>query len=373
MRLAALFKKEYIQFFRNSAMVAMLVYAFVLDIWMSGSGGAGLSNYAVAVFNRDGTQISQALIDKIGPPYFELDRMIYSDEEVTRVLTQGELSLVMIIPKDFSKKIGDGKTAEIQFVLDGTRSSEAMTALTYLANIVAMYSSDITIDAVTAGGEQIPSVDAKTRYWYNENLEASYKAGVGELLVMITLLSVMLPAATMVQEKEIGTIEQLSVTPVSNYEIMFAKIIPMTTIILACSLVSIYGVLMGLLDIPLHGSVIFFLAITAIHVFTSAGIGLTISTITSSMSETIMLSIVVVTPLLFLSGNMTPVYAMPLGVQYLATLFPLRWYIEIALSIFFKGTGPLDLIWQIISLLILGISLFIYSSVRFRTSLEKSK
>jgi len=372
MRLIALFKKEYIQFFRNSALIGLLFFAFFLDPIMSGSD-KGLSDYPVAVYNMDGTQQSQALIDKIGPPYFKLDRMIYSDEEVDRALTKGEISLVMIIPHDFSKKIAEGQTAQIQFVLDGTRSNDATTALTYLASIIGMYSNDITIDQVTAGGEKIPSVKSDVRNWYNPNLDSSYKGGVNEMLVMLTLLSVMLPAATMVQEKEIGTIEQLSVTPVSNYEIMFAKIIPMTTIILVSCVLCIHFVLKGVLHIPVKGSLLFFLIITSVHVFTSAGIGLTISTIARSMSETIMLSIVVVTPLLFLSGNFSPCYAMPEGVRQLTGLFPLRWYIEISQAIFFKSAGPDDLVVQITILVLLGIFMFFYSSASFRASLEKAK
>jgi len=373
MRLYALFKKEYIQFFRNSAMVGLLFFAFFIDVWMSGSGGSDLKDYAVAVYNRDGTEISQSLIDKIGPPYFKLDRMVYSDEEVDKVLTDGIISVVLIIPKDFSKQVGDGKTAKVQLVIDGTRSNDATTAMGYLQTIIQMYANEITVDTVTAGGEKIPSVEIQTQNWYNPNLEGSYRSGFSELLIMLTLLSVMLPAATMVQEKEIGTIEQLSVTPVSNYEIMLAKIIPMTTIILVCTFLSLYFVVMGVLNTPIVGSIPFFLLVTVIHVFSSAGIGLTISTIARSMAETIMFSLIVVTPLLFLSGNITPVIAMNPVVQYLAYLFPLRWYIEIALAIVFKGAGPGELVKQISILLFLGLILFFYSASRFRDSLEKAK
>ncbi len=373
MRMLALFKKEYIQFFRNGAMVGLLIFAFFIDVWMSGSGGKELKDYAVGVYNIDGTEVSQRLIDKISPPYFKIDRMLYSDKEVDRVLTDGEISVVVIIPKDFSKNIGDGKTARVQLVIDGTRSNDATTALSYLQNIIQMYSQEISVDTVTAGGEKYPSVSLQTVNWYNPNLEDSYREGFSELMIMLTLLSVMLPAATMVQEKEIGTIEQLSVTPVSNYEIMLAKIIPMTTIILACTFLSLYFVVMGVLGTPIVGSIPFFLLVTVIHVFSSAGIGLTISTIARSMAETIMFSLIVVTPLLFLSGNITPVIAMNPVVQYLTYLFPLRWYIEIALAIAFKGAGPSDLVKQICILLFLGLILFFYSASRFRDSLEKAK
>jgi len=367
----ALFKKEYIQFFRNSAMVGLLIFAFFINVWMSGSGGSELKNYAVAVYNIDGTEVSQKLVDKIGPPYFKLDRMLYSDKEVDKVLTEGEISVVLIIPKDFSKNLADGRTAKLQLVMDGTRSNYTTTAMSYLETIIQMYSQEI--NPPEAGGPKVPSVEIQTMYWYNPNLEGSYRSGISELLIMITLLSVMLPASTMVQEKEIGTIEQLSVTPVSSYEIMLAKIIPMTTLILVCTVLSLYIVIIGILNTPIVGNIPFFLLVTVIHVFSSAGIGLTISTIARSMAETIMFSLIVVTPLLFLSGNITPIIAMNPVVQYLTYIFPLRWYIEISLAIIFKGAGPNDLIKQIIILLVLGLILFFYSASKFRDSLEKAK
>jgi ABC-2 type transport system permease protein len=373
MRIFALFKKEYIQFFRNIALLGMVVFAFSLDIQTAGNTSYDLKDYEVAVYDMDKSQMSAKLLAKILPPYFKLKKMVNSDKEVNDLLTRGDISLVMIIPHDFSKNLSDGKNAEIQFVVDGTRSSSAITAMNYLSVIVDNYSREITVSQNIAGGGNLPSVEANVRYWYNPSINSGWSGGVNELLIMITLMSVMLPAATIVQEKEIGTIEQLMVTPASNIEIMFAKIIPMMTILLSASVFSIYVMLEWSLGIPLQGSVLFFLIITALHIFSSSGIGLLISTITRNMAETMMLSLLVVTPLLFLSGTFSPCDTMPAGVRELTYLSPLRWYVTISYAIFFKGAGPGDLIFEITALVTIGVSMFLYSAARFKKSMEMMK
>lgn len=373
MRIFALFKKEYIQFFRNIALLGMVVFAFSLNIQTGGSTNYDLKDYDVAVYDMDKSQMTSKLLAKILPPYFKLNKMINSDKEVNDLLTKGEISIVMIIPHDFSKKLSDGKTAKIQFVVDGTRSSSAITAMNYMSVIVSEFVNDITKDKDVSGGGNLPSIETDTRLFYNPNFNSGWTGGVNELLIMITLLSVMLPAATIVQEKEIGTIEQLMVTPVSNIEIMFAKIIPMMTILLTASVFAIYVMLKGSLGIPLQGSVLFFLIITALHIFSSSGVGLLISTITRNMAETMMLSLLVVTPLLFLSGTFSPCDTMPAGVRELTYLSPLRWYVTISYAIFFKGAGPGDLIFEITALVTIGVSMFIYSAARFKKSMEMMK
>ncbi len=370
MRLYYLVKKEYILFFRNKILIMIIVYGFTFDILLAGHITYDLNHYTIAVYDMDKSILSRKLLSRIQEPFFVIKKMINSDREVDEVLTKENIDLVLVISHDFSKNLCKGETAEIQLIADGTNARITLSGIDYLSRIIKGFFSSIIIIPGNTGKERISPVNINIRNMYNPNLDSTWISGVSELLLMITLLSVLLTAITIVHEKEMGTMEQLISTPVSIYEIILAKIIVITAIILFGTVVSIYFILGRSLHIYLEGSIIFFLIVTVIHIFTSSGIGMVIATFTKTMSETILLSFLVVTPLLFLSGTFVPCNTMPVGVRELTFLFPLRWYVTIAYSIFFKSAGPFDLLFEIFILFLSGIIMFLYSAGKFRKRLE---
>jgi ABC-2 type transport system permease protein len=213
-------------------------------------------------------------------------------------------------------------------------------------------------------------VDLRYRVWFNPNLKSEYFMGLTELFSVITMLSILLPAAALVREKEHGTIEQLLVTPIMPYEIMLAKIIPMGVITFLATFVAIFTVLRPIFGIPLAGSLWLFLLATLIFVFTSSGLGLFLASISKSLSEVILLTLLIIAPVLFLSGSWTPLEAMPFWMKRITYFSPLRYFLEIGFSVFLKGLGLRDLWQEFAGLLAIGGLAFLLGVVKFRSSFE---
>jgi ABC-2 type transport system permease protein len=281
--------------------------------------------------------------------------------------------MVLVIPQHFSQYLKEGREAKIQLIVDGTHSNSALIAMGYAARIIEAYSGKIILEnwGITAKGLQLlPRVDLRYRVRFNPNLKSEYFMGLTELFSVITMISILLPAAALVREKEYGTIEQLLVTPLKPYEIMLAKIIPMGAITLLATFTAIFTVLEPLFGIPIRGNLGLFFLATLIFVFTSSGLGLFLASISKSLSEVVLLTLLIVAPILFLSGSWTPYEAMPFWMKRITYLSPLKYFLEIGFSVFLKGLGFAALWKEFLGLLILGGLAFLLGVVKFRSSFE---
>ena len=189
---------------------------------------------------------------------------------------------------------------------------------------------------------------------------------IAELLTVITIMAIMLPAAAAVREKERGTIEQLLVSPLTPIQILLPKVIAMTLVILLGTAVSLFFVLRGIFDVPMKGSLVLFFAVTTLYTFTTAGLGLYIATLSRNLAQAAMLAILVLMPMIFLSGAWTPPEAMPAGMREAMFLSPLYHFIEMGYGILLKGAG-LDVLWDsLLSLVLPGIVIFGFGVWRFK-------
>jgi ABC-2 type transport system permease protein len=184
------------------------------------------------------------------------------------------------------------------------------------------------------------------------------------------MISILLPAAALVREKEYGTIEQLLVTPVRPHEIMLAKIIPMGAITFLTTFIAIFAVLEPLCAIPIRGNLWLFFLATLVFVFTSSGLGLFLASVSKGLSEVILLTLLMIAPILFLSGSWTPYEAMPFWMKRITYLSPLKYFLEIGFSVFLKGVGFQALWKEFVGLLVLGGLAFALGVVKFRSSFE---
>jgi len=369
-RLGALLRKEYLQFFRDKSLIYIVLYVFTIEIYLAGTGfNIEVRNYPTAIYDMDRTQWSLQLAEKFRLPYFRVDHLISTDAEMVDLLNRGVVSLVLVIPHGFARSLAQKNQAAIQAVTDGTLSNTSLLALGYTDQIAADFAQELgqRLGTVNPKKENLqPQVVLKPRVLYNPNMKGEWFASLIELFSVITLVSLLLPAAAMVREKEYGTIEQLLVTPVRPVEIMSAKIISMASIVLTSSLFSLFLIIFPVFDLPWRGSLTLFFGATALYVFCATGFGMFIATICRNLPQTILLVIMIIAPILFLSGSWTPIEAMPPVLAVITYLSPLKHYLNIGYNILLKGAGLRALWPDFVNLSLIGFGLFALCALQFR-------
>ncbi|MEN2994674.1 MAG: ABC transporter permease [Thermodesulfovibrio sp.] len=374
MRLLALIKKESLHLIRDKALIFILLWAFTGAIYTAGSGFTmEVRNFPIVIYDMSKTKESRELISRFQKPYFKILSYIESDRELLQWLDSGKASMAVVIPPDFKRKL-DKNNSKIQVIIDGTMSMSATVATSYVSEIVFDYSLEILqrkMGVTERFLSSIPVTQEKTRIEFNPNTLTSWFMSLLEYFNMITMVALLVTAAQMVREKEHGTVEQLLVTPVRTWEIFIAKIIPTVFAIAILSPISIFGILKGVFNVPLRGSLLLFYPVMLFYAFTISSLGLVISTVAKNLAQSMMLMLVILIPMLFLSGAWTPPESMHPIMQYLSLISPMRYFIDFGYSVLFKGNG-IRYVWHdIVGIIILGVALFSFSVWRFRKSFAK--
>ncbi len=364
--------KELRQLFRDRVLSIWVVYIFSLNILLVG-GAPSMELHQAALVVRDGdrTTASRELIHRFQPPYFILTGTVRDEREAQDLLDDGEAMVVLDVPENFAKTLYQGEApASAQLLVDTSRSQTGYLAAAYAQRIATRYGGEWVDRNLARRGEdpaRLPAIDNQRRVWFNPNLEESWFRTISELLTMMTVACLLLPAAALVREKERGTIEQLLVSPVSPLQVMLAKVTAMIFVMLAGTLIALFGVMRPVYGVPIEGSLTLLLVLTAVYTFTNAGLGLVIATFARNSAQSGMLAVLVVIPIVMLSGTWAPIESMPVWLRILMTLSPLRHFINIAYGILLRGEG-LDLLWDsVLTMGVLGAVLFAISVRRFRS------
>ncbi|RMD71008.1 MAG: ABC transporter permease [Gammaproteobacteria bacterium] len=362
--------KELIQLRRDKALLLFFAYAFTLDIYFAGSGvSLQLHRAAFHIQDEDKSHLSRELMGRFLPPYFEARGSIASDREAFDLLDRGKTTIVFSIPPRFQEQILRGEDTQVQMLLDATHAPQAFLASSYAAQILGRFGLEqgLALHGMSAEAlEHLPRVESRHRAWYNPNQNDAWFMTLSELLSIITVFSILLPAAAMVREKERGTVEQLLVSPLTPFHIMFPKVLAMTLVILTGTLVSLFAVMGPIFHLPMRGSLPLFFALTALYTFTNAGLGLFASTFSRNQAQVGMVSILLVAPMILLSGAWTPPEAMPEWLRAMMLFSPLFYFIEATFGILLKG-APLSLLWDdVAGMALLGGGIFAFGAWRFR-------
>ncbi|RPH80907.1 MAG: ABC transporter permease [Nitrospiraceae bacterium] len=369
-RLAVMTRKDLLQLFRDIPLMGFLVYSFTFSVYVTGNGlQTQLRNAGLLVYDADRSASSRELIHRFHAPYFRVDGELVRPEEGFERLDQGGSMLVLDIPARFHESLAAGEPVALQLLVDTTNAPQGLSAAGYATRIVRQFDLEAaitTIGLAAAPSTDLPMIVSDHRVWYNQDQNETWFESISHLLRMITIFAMLLPAAALVREKERGTVEQLLVSPLTPLQIMLPKVLAMTLVILGATAVALFGVMLPVFGVPIRGSIILFFSLTALFVVATAGMGVFAATITRNQAQVGMMTLLVVAPMLLLSGITTPLEAMPDWVQYLMALSPLRYFIEIAHGILLKGTG-LDVFWkQVLAMAGLGGSLFGFGMWRFR-------
>ena len=369
-RIIAMTVKELKQLKRDLVLLLIIVYFFTLDIYMAGTGiNLNLHNASVMVIDHDHSAASRELIYRFRQPYFAFKGEITGKNEAENLLNKGRLLAVLDIPENFQSHILQGKPVAVQLQVDTSNTVLGTLASAYASEITTDYGQELMIKRLGLNTEQmaaIPVIQSRHRVLYNPNRIDSWFMSIMEMFNAITILSMMLPAAAAVREKERGTIEQLTVSPLSSLQILLPKVISMGLVILLGIAVSLFLIIIPAFNLPVKGSISLFFAVSALYVFTTSGIGLFIATISRNLGQVSMLVILLMMPILLLSGAWTAPESMPKSIHWAMTISPLYYYNEISYAILLKGAG-VDILWDsILGLSALGVVFLSFGVWRFR-------
>jgi ABC-2 type transport system permease protein len=364
-RVGVILRKEFIQVLREPRMRFLLFVPPLLQLILFGYAVTlDVDHARIAWMDLDRTPESRALRARFeGSGRFDVVAVAHTEEEVQNILDRGQAHAVVRVLPGFARDLLRGRSAEVQVLLDGTNSNTASLVSSYAAGVIAAFSSDYAPAQATA------EVTPRTRVWFNPDLRSRnyFVPGVAaNILLMITL---MLTAQAIIREKEIGTMEQLMVTPMRPIELMLGKTLPFALVGLLDMLV-ITGAALLIFRVPFRGNFLLLMFCAVLFLMTALGAGLFVSTISQTQQQTNMMSFFFLIPAFLLSGFMFPIRNMPLGVRYLTYLNPLRYFMEIVRGVFLKGVGA-SILWpQMLALFVYGVTVLSLSALRFRKKLD---
>jgi ABC-2 type transport system permease protein len=370
-------KKEFLQFKRDKRMFGVILIAPVLQlIFLGYAATLDVNNVKTAVWDQDKSFTSRDFISKYEKSgYFSMEYYVSDYDEIKELVDNGKVLMAIIIPRNFEKDISSGKGTDLQTIFDGSDGNKALIAAGYSIGITSSYSANLLNNMIERKGlrdavMRIPQLEAEVRVWYNPSLVTRKYMLPGIVGMLIMLVTINLTSLAIVKEREIGTFEQLIVTPLKPYQIIIGKFVPFS--ILGLIVISIVLTVMRFwFQIEVRGSIITLYAAAILFMVSTLSLGLFVSTISKTQQQATMTSFFgIMMPMIYLSGFTFPIENMPLWVQYITYIIPLRYFITIVRGIILKGVGFADLKFEFLALLIFGIVLLTVSSFRFRKKLE---
>jgi ABC-2 type transport system permease protein len=369
-----LFIKELIQTLRDKRMRVTLIVPPIFQLIVFGyAANLDVKHIRTAIRDLDQSVDSRDLIGRFGSSkYFDIVSFPKTPREVKDLINQGQVTVSMEIPTDFSKKLKKGDTATVQIVLDGSESNTALIALGYANQILSDFSTQVLVKRLNRAGMigfEEAGVDLQQRIWFNPNLESRIFYIPGVIASIAFLIPIILTAQAIVREREIGTLEQIMVTPIRSWELMIGKTLPFALFgLLDVIMIALIGVFW--FEVPLRGNPLVLLLGAVVFLMSSVAIGLFISTICSTQQQAQISTFFFTMPAFTLSGFAFPIENMPEWIQYLTYANPLRYFLVIIRGVFLKANG-LDILWpQMLALGILGTLMILLSSLRFQKRLK---
>ena len=369
-----LFVKELIQTLRDKRMRYILIGPPILQLFVFGyAANLDVKHIRTAIRDLDQSVESRDLIGRFGSSkYFDIVSFPNTPKEVKDLINQGEATVSIEIPTDFSRKLKKGDTATVQIILDGSESNTALIALGYANQILSEFSTQILVKRLNRAGmigfEQA-GVELQHRTWFNPNFESRLFYVPGVIASIAFLIPIILTAQAIVREREIGTLEQIMVTPIRSWELMIGKTLPFALIglfdVIVIALVGVFW-----FEVPLRGNPLVLLSGAVLFLMSSVAIGLFISTICSTQQQAQISTFFFTMPAFILSGFAFPIENMPEWIQYITYANPLRYFLIIIRGVFLKAIG-LDILWpQMLALGVLGTLMILLSSLRFQKRLK---
>jgi ABC-2 type transport system permease protein len=371
-RLQVMLMKEFLELKRDPWALFRLVMPLVVQVFIYGYAATFTVNHvATVVLDLDHSQASRTLVSYFtANGRFDLVDIASTQAQVTRALDRGDAVAAVIIHAGFAQRLNNGQTAPLAVAVDGTNSNTALIALGYISQIVTQYQADMT-PPVSASGAAPGNltITLQPRPWFNPGLDDRWFFIPGVIGTLTLVQVVSLTAFAIVRERELGTLEQIMVSPISRLEFILGKTVPF--FVIGCGDVALITTL-GILwfQIPFVGSPLVLLLGAILFLLAAIGFGLLLSTVSKTQQQAFALNFFLVFPLFILSGFAFPIAAMPRILQWGTLINPLNYFLVVIRAVFLKGVG-VDVLWpQLTALAVLGAAMLGLSVLRFRKSLD---
>lgn len=367
--------KELLQVKRDKKMLVIIFMAPILQlIFLGYAANMDVNIVHTTIYDQDKTETSRNFIERlVETGYFKIDYYAKNYKEITDLLEDGKTLVAIVIPKDFEKKINRRETTQLQTLFEGSDASKASMALGYIQGVSTRFSQNLITETKDKLGMKISlsgSLTPEVRVWYNPEMKSRIfmVPGILGLVLMISTISLM--SMAIVREREIGTMEQLIVTPIKKYQLLLGKLIPFTMIGFVI-LVIVMIIMTQWFGITVRGNVLFLLFAAFLFILSNLGIGLFISTVSKTQQQAMMASVfALMMPMIYLSGFAFPIENMPKFFQYITYAIPLRYFITIIRGVVLKGIGFSSLWMETLILFGMGVSILVLSANRFSKKVE---
>lgn len=347
--------KELLELRADPKLLRMLLAAPILQLAVLGyAATTDVKNVPVVVADADRTPASHELVERFdASPYFSIVDVVTTVDEIDPYLERGRAWMALSIPTGYGQAIGSHTPATVQVVADGTDANSTTVALGYATNLVATYAQSLAGSDQGAGARHAVPLPAarfgtfnpQVRVWFNPQLESKDFMIPGVLALLLLVMTAVLGSMGIVREKELGTLEQLNVTPLGRWQLIVGKLLPYG-LIGAIDVFLVVAIAVFWFQIPLRGSFLLLFAMSLVYLLSTLGLGLFVSTISNTQQQAMMTAaFFVVVPMIYLSGFVFPIENMPAVIQPLTYLIPLRYYLVIVRGIFLKGVG-LETFWK---------------------------
>jgi ABC-2 type transport system permease protein len=372
-RVKAMLVKEFILLIRDPKMRFLVLLIPILQTMVFGYAvTTDVKHISTGIFDEDKSPESRAFIDSfIHSSYFDFDYSITHDQQMKDLMDHGTVSAILHIPRGFQDNIKRGVPTSVQGIVDGTDSNMANIVQNYMSRIVVQESNAIALNEhlkLNPLEQALPTINLVNRSWFNENLESRNYYVPGILATVITLLTLTLTSMAIVREKEIGTMEQVMVTPIRRAEFILGKTIPFILIgFFDVTLIFLLAVFW--FEVPMRGQIAVLFTGISFYFLTTLGAGLLISTICQTQQQAMMSAFLFYFPCVLLSGFIFPISNMPIAIQYLTYFNPLRYFLLIIRGVFLKGVG-LEILWpQMLLLAFMGACILTVATRSFKKTI----
>ena len=357
--LAALVRKEFLQVFRDKRMLGVMLVVPIIQVTIFGyAANLELTHVETVVVDQNHTRESHTFAQGLAAEQTFHLRYLSTVTEAEEALRDGTATAAMVIPYDYSRRLGEGRTAAVQVLLDGSDPSQAQAALAAFDQFTAVQA------AGARGATAIPQVVAEPRFFFNPGLKSKLFMVPGTAAAVLIVVTAIVTAMGLTREREIGTMEQLLVTPMSSATLMVGKIIPYAMFGLVDEAIILLASNL-LFDVPVRHVEIIFLATTT-YLISTLGIGLFMATIAKTQQQALMGGFFCLIPAILLSGFLTPVESMPGWIRPLTWINPMRYFVDISRSVLLRRAGVGDILGQLAALTGIGTALLAAASWRFR-------
>jgi ABC-2 type transport system permease protein len=347
-RLRFLVWKEFLELKMDPRLFAIVFVAPVLQLTFLGyAATTDIRDVPVVVADGDRSQASRELVARFeGSPNFRIVDTVTTVAEVDRYLQRGDAWMALSIPAGYANDLGAGVPVSLQVIADGSDANSTTVALGYATGLIGGYAQELVerrVAVMPPGAPGAGGIDARVRVWFNPQLESRFFMIPGVLALVLLVVTANLSSMAIVRERELGTLEQLNVTPLRRWELIVGKLLPYGLIGLI-DVFLVVGVAVFWFEVPLRGSFALLIALTFVYVLCTLALGLLISTVSDTQQQSMMTAMFFfMMPMIYLSGFIFPIENMPAVIQPLTYLIPLRYFLVIVRGIFLKGIG-LDLL-----------------------------